>query len=49
MNAPLASPTPPTLYIEGPAFWAPSLPGWDIASAAFNGTGAPTDPPAKRP
>ena len=22
-------PKPPTLYIEGPAFWAPSLPGWD--------------------
>lgn len=39
----------PTLHIEGPAFWAPSLPGWDIARAAFNGTGAPTDPPAKRP
>ncbi len=39
----------PTLYIEGPAFWAPTLPGWDVARAAFTGTGAPVDPPAKRP
>ncbi|RYF81752.1 MAG: hypothetical protein EOO29_09485 [Comamonadaceae bacterium] len=39
----------PTLYIEGPAFWAPKLPGWDIARAAFRGEGAPADPPAKRP
>lgn len=39
----------PTLYIEGPAFWAPTLPGWDIARAAFTGQGAPVDPPAKRP
>lgn len=39
----------PTLYIEGPAFWAPTLPGWDIARAAFRGEGAPVDPPAKRP
>lgn len=41
--------TTPTLYIEGPAFWAPSLPGWDIARAVFRGEGAPADPPAKRP
>ncbi|MGI4779458.1 MAG: beta-ketoacyl synthase chain length factor [Janthinobacterium lividum] len=40
---------PPTLYIEGPAFWAPTLPGWDVARAAFDGTGAPADPPARRP
>lgn len=39
----------PTLYIEGPAFWAPTLPGWDIARAAFRGEGAPVDPPSKRP
>ena len=39
----------PTLYIEGPAFWAPTLPGWDVARAAFDGSGVPTDPPAKRP
>jgi hypothetical protein len=40
---------PPTLYIEGPAFWTPTLPGWDAARAAFRGEGALTDPPAKRP
>lgn len=39
----------PTLYIEGLAFWAPSLPGWDIARAVFRGDAAPADPPAKRP
>ncbi|MDM0002495.1 beta-ketoacyl synthase chain length factor [Variovorax sp. J22P240] len=39
----------PTLYIEGPAFWAPSLPGWELASAVFRGEAAPSDPPAKRP
>jgi len=39
----------PTLYIEGIAFWAPTLPGWDIARAAFRGEGAPADPPARRP
>jgi len=40
---------PPRLYIEGPAFWAPTLPGWETASAAFRGEAAPVDPPAKRP
>ena len=39
----------PTLYIEGPAFWAPSLPGWEAARAVFRGEAAPADPPAKRP
>jgi len=39
----------PTLYIEGPAFWSATLPGWEIASAVFRGEGAPADPPAKRP
>lgn len=39
----------PTLYIEGPAFWAPSLPGWELASAVFRGEASPTDPPVKRP
>ena len=39
----------PTLYIEGPAFWAATLPGWEIASAVFRGEGAAADPPAKRP
>ncbi len=39
----------PTLFIEGPAFWAPTLPGWDAARAAFRGEGALTEPPARRP
>ncbi len=39
----------PTLYIEGPAFWAPTLPGWEHARAVFRGEAAPADPPAKRP
>jgi hypothetical protein len=39
----------PTLYIEGVAFWAPALPGWDTARAVFRGEGTPADPPAKRP
>ena len=43
------APKPPTLYIEGPAFWTPTLPGWDAARAAFRGEGALADPPAKRP
>jgi len=43
------NPTPPTLYIEGPAFWTPTLAGWDAARAAFRGEGTLTDPPAKRP
>jgi len=41
--------TAPTLFIEGPAFWAPSLPGWEAAAAVFRGEAAPADPPAKRP
>ncbi|SFM10814.1 beta-ketoacyl synthase chain length factor [Variovorax sp. OV329] len=39
----------PPLYIEGPAFWAPSLPSWKIARAAFRGEGAAADPPAGKP
>jgi Beta-ketoacyl synthase, N-terminal domain len=35
--------------IESIAFWAPSLPGWPIARAAFRGEGGPVDPPARRP
>ena len=27
----------PTLFIEGPAFWAATLPGWHIARAVFRG------------
>lgn len=44
-----SSTSTPTLYIEGPALWAPTLPGWDVARAALRGEGAPADPPAKRP
>lgn len=43
------TPKTPTLYIEGPAFWSATLPGWEIASAVFRGNAAPADPPAKRP
>ena len=43
------TPKTPTLYIEGPAFWSATLPGWEIASAVFRGDGAPADPSAKRP
>jgi len=39
----------PRLYIEGVAFWAPALPGWASAKAAFRGEGALSDPPVKRP
>lgn len=40
----------PTVFIEGAALWAPTLPGWDIARAAFRGDdGAGVDPPARRP
>ncbi|RZL63849.1 MAG: hypothetical protein EOP81_10775 [Variovorax sp.] len=56
MTAAMTAPTPPaapvampTLYIEGPAFWSPNLPGWDVARAAFRGEGEAVDPPAKRP
>lgn len=40
--------TPP-LFIDGVAFWAPGLPGWDIARAAFRSEAAPVAPPAPRP
>lgn len=36
-------------FVEGVAFWAPTLPGWPIARAAFRGEGSAVDPPAKRP
>ena len=41
--------TLPSVFIESVALWAPSLPGWEIARAAFRGEGAPVDPPARRP
>jgi hypothetical protein len=39
----------PLLFIDGVAFWAPSLPGWDVARAAFRSEGALMVPPAQRP
>ena len=41
--------TPPTLFIEGLALWAPTLPGWDVARAAFRGEGGGTAPLARPP
>jgi len=38
-----------TVYIDGVAFWAPTLPHWDAARAAFRGEGQALDVPAKRP
>jgi len=38
-----------TLYIDGIAFWAPTLPGWEAARAAFRGEAAPLATPLKRP
>jgi hypothetical protein len=38
-----------TAFIEGIALWAPSLPGWEIARAAFRAERASLDPPARRP
>ena len=37
-----------TLFIEGIALWAPALPGWEHARAAFRGEGALPEP-VKRP
>jgi hypothetical protein len=37
------------VHVEGVAFWAPTLPGWPVARAAFRGEGAAVEPPAKRP
>ena len=36
-------------FVDGIAFWAPTLPGWEIARAAFRGEGTAVDPPLKRP
>ena len=46
---PPATPQARAIYIEGIAFWAPTLPGWPVARAAFRGEGEAIDPPAKRP
>jgi hypothetical protein len=37
------------VFVEGVAFWSPSLPGWPVARAAFRGEGGLIEPPAKRP
>ncbi len=36
-------------FVDGIAFWAPTLPGWEAARAAFRGEGGVIDPPLKRP
>jgi len=38
-----------TLFIDGIAFWAPTLPGWHAARMAFRGEAEPLATPAKRP
>ena len=38
-----------TLFIDGIAFWAPTLPGWEAARSAFRGESEPLATPAKRP
>lgn len=40
---------PSTVFIEGIALWAPTLPGWEIARTAFRGESASSAPPACRP
>jgi hypothetical protein len=37
------------VFVDGIAFWAPTLPGWPVARAAFRGEGCAAEPPAKRP
>jgi hypothetical protein len=41
--------TLPLTYIEGIALWAPTLPNWTAASAAFRGEAAGVATPLKRP
>jgi beta-ketoacyl synthase-like protein len=36
-------------FIDGVAFWAPTLPGWALARAAFRGEAEPLATPVKRP
>jgi hypothetical protein len=37
------------VFIEGVALWAPTLPGWEVARAAFRNEGPAADPPQRRP
>jgi hypothetical protein len=39
----------PTVFIDGIALWAPSLPGWDVASPALRGEAVPAIATAPRP
>jgi hypothetical protein len=39
----------PRVYIEGLAFWSPTLPSWSIARAAFRGEATELIQPLKRP
>jgi hypothetical protein len=41
--------TLPSLFVEGIALWAPTLPGWEVAAPALRGEGRAADPPAARP
>ena len=38
-----------TVFVDGIAFWAPTLPGWAQARSAFRGDAAPLATPARRP
>ena len=38
-----------TFFVDGIAFWTPTLPGWTHARAAFRGEAGPLATPAKRP
>ena len=38
-----------TLFIDALALWAPTLPGWDLARAAFRGEGVAVDPTRQPP
>jgi hypothetical protein len=38
-----------TFFVDGVGFWAPTLPGWSAARAAFRGEGEPLATPARRP
>lgn len=38
-----------TLFIDGIAFWSPTLPGWDVARAALRGEAAAVQPAVAKP
>jgi len=44
-----AAPAHGSFAVDAVAFWAPTLPGWPLARAAFRGEQAPLAAPAKRP